>query len=743
MGSDVLEVQETPSHAIGIRVHLSMCTQLLGLVNRISSIVTDIEAARPRCSLGIQSLCQLHNAIERARELVQNCRTSSKLYLAITGDEIKRRFEGTKDLLDQSLSELQSMVPVALKLQISEILADLRAAMLYMDPCDELAGKALRAMLQQDVSPVDSVGNSEVELLQFSASMLHLTSQKELLIERRYIKRLLNDVKEGNSTKRNTLKYLLHLLRKYEKLIVQGQTRNFSTQHAEAYISVKSDSKSPSFSSHTGHASFLHTPDIPEEFKCPLSSKLMNDPVIISSGQTYERAYIQKWFDDGQDTCPRTGMKLPDMSLTSNTIMSDLISKWSMEQGIGMSNPRKVTAEYGSLENSSNSFRSNASSMKDIELRIDTSNLSFGSLDSSYSNISHVKRGDSTDSNKDSSVVGSPRFQFYHSIDDIKTQFLSNVRGLPWESQCTAIQDVNAYLIYYNPSCAFISSENFLDPLIWFLQDALDKRDVKAQKAGSQLYLTFLRSSRKEPEYLSEDVYTLLASFLSTEAAAETLAIMEVLSTQVSFSNFAASSALTSIFQILDTDQRDFQEPALRILYNFSSSINTSSSKLASDWVPILVPFLGDTSLAGICLAILQNLCKFEDTKCSIVETEGCIASIIKLLEDCSCKDQERAVDILLTLCSQHEYYCHLVLREGCIPALVDVSINGSDKGKGIALELLRQLKEIRYEEDEQECPRPNVDVSEGHQPNHHMANDSNQKSSRPSGFIRRLFKRK
>jgi hypothetical protein len=36
---------------------------------------------------------------------------------------------------------------------------------------------------------------------------------------------------------------------------------------------------------------------IPADFRCPLSLELMSDPVIVASGQTYERTYIQQWLD--------------------------------------------------------------------------------------------------------------------------------------------------------------------------------------------------------------------------------------------------------------------------------------------------------------------------------------------------------------------------------------------------------------------------------------------------------------
>lgn len=381
------------------------------------------------------------------------------------------------------------------------MLVDLRAIRFFVDSCEDLAGKALRAILQRDASSVESVGNSEIELLQLAASMLHITSQKDLLIEKRRIRTLLSGVDEGNIKKKKTLRYLLHSLKKYDKLILQGQPRKSSTQHDEVRISGKPDNKSITTNSaalgtRTGHGGFFRSFIPLEEFKCPLSLRLMYDPVIISSGQTFERSYIQKWFDDGHDLCPITKMKLSDLVMTPNTFLRSLISQWSAEHGIEISDPSIVASVYGSLENSSNSLHSIASSMKDIDIHIDTSSLSIGSLDSSYTNISHSKLGNSFNSIKESSDIESHRFRFYRSIDDIRTQFLSNVRELPWEAQCGAIQDVNTYIIHYNPSCAFVSSENFLDPLIWFLEDALDKHDREAQKAGSQLFLTFLRAKR-------------------------------------------------------------------------------------------------------------------------------------------------------------------------------------------------------------------------------------------------------
>ncbi|EMS59928.1 U-box domain-containing protein 16 [Triticum urartu] len=45
----------------------------------------------------------------------------------------------------------------------------------------------------------------------------------------------------------------------------------------------------------------------PPDFRCPISLDLMRDPVVSSSGQTYDRESITRWFGAGKSTCPKTG----------------------------------------------------------------------------------------------------------------------------------------------------------------------------------------------------------------------------------------------------------------------------------------------------------------------------------------------------------------------------------------------------------------------------------------------------
>ncbi|KAK8519323.1 hypothetical protein V6N12_025364 [Hibiscus sabdariffa] len=67
---------------------------------------------------------------------------------------------------------------------------------------------------------------------------------------------------------------------------------------------------------------------IPHLFRCPISLDLLSDPVTLSTGQTYDRSSIQKWFAYGNLTCPVTMQNLPDPSLVPNHNLRHLIQQW-------------------------------------------------------------------------------------------------------------------------------------------------------------------------------------------------------------------------------------------------------------------------------------------------------------------------------------------------------------------------------------------------------------------------------
>lgn len=75
----------------------------------------------------------------------------------------------------------------------------------------------------------------------------------------------------------------------------------------------------------------------PDDYRCPISLELMTDPVTVSTGQTYNRTSIQKWFKAGNMTCPKTGKRLISTELFPNTALKTLIQQFCYNNKISIS----------------------------------------------------------------------------------------------------------------------------------------------------------------------------------------------------------------------------------------------------------------------------------------------------------------------------------------------------------------------------------------------------------------------
>ncbi|XP_038883742.1 U-box domain-containing protein 27 [Benincasa hispida] len=68
---------------------------------------------------------------------------------------------------------------------------------------------------------------------------------------------------------------------------------------------------------------------IPNDFRCPISLDVMKSPVSLCTGVTYDRSSIQKWLDNGNNTCPATMQVLQTKEFVPNHNLHRLIQIWS------------------------------------------------------------------------------------------------------------------------------------------------------------------------------------------------------------------------------------------------------------------------------------------------------------------------------------------------------------------------------------------------------------------------------
>ncbi|KAF4357266.1 hypothetical protein F8388_002774 [Cannabis sativa] len=616
-------------------VHRLICVELLKFLDRISQIFSAIESSRPRGSSAIPALCSLQDSMDKAKSIIQHCSESSKLYLAITGETILSRCEKIRKTLDSCLSQIQNMVPLLLAAKVSGIIHDLRNANFLFDSADKEAGNAILALMQQDVA---AATGKELEAFKLAALQLKITSPLAVLIEKRSIKRLIDKVGDSSKTRKKILHYLLNLLRKHGNVILQCQSN--STTSAEELLDYDDQCVS--------------SPEPPQEFKCPISGRLMYDPVIIASGKTFERIWIERWFDECNHTCPITNTKLDHMLVTPNCAMKALITKWCSIYEILIPNPclQPFPASISRLKISGySSIVSFGSSMGHLKLQI--SNVSIHS--SSNSCGSDLSGSAGNYDFKNGVIQMNSESQNSHSSDCSHGNVLGLIfkfAEISWESQCKVVEDVKEKL-YSSDQVNFVGVPG--------------RNEMPPFQLGDSIYV--------------------LTSYLDSEITGEVLAIIEILSHEQSYhSMMLVSGVLPSMLKVLQTHTREFHILAMKILSNLSTDRDIGYHMVYLDYIPKLVLFLDDRLLSVYVIEIIKKLCSIEEARVGVADN---IAAIGKLLEQ-GVKEQEHVLNILQSLCHDGPQYCQLVMSEEIVECLVHLSVNGNSKVKSIALELLK-----------------------------------------------------
>uniref|UniRef100_A0ACD5ZSJ6 Uncharacterized protein n=1 Tax=Avena sativa TaxID=4498 RepID=A0ACD5ZSJ6_AVESA len=752
----------TPRCNSNLKVHSSMCGQLTMMLDKVSSILPSIEAAQPGCRAGIEELCNLYNTVDKGKLIIQNCIECSSLYLAITGEATAMRCERIRISMRRSLFLIQNMIPSQLANQIVDIHDDLGDMKFHVDPEEEEAGKAILKMLRQS----DATEELECQTFLLACSKLNLTTPKDILVERRAIKKLLSKMNGNDPKKDGILNFFLYLVRKYGKDIKpEIGAKNEMVNTASPIICttlIGSDNSTlhkytPDTSSKTGRYEdqnkFSGVAAPPTELCCPISMKLMCDPVIIASGQTYERENIERWFSKGYDTCPRTKVKLKNFTITQNTCMQAVIYNWCKdhkpectylpEQFHDYSQPSLQDISVPLIadrnrdyifEHSNSSFSlSGASYLSSPVRETDVSKASFTHSLSSLHGISVPLiadrnldyKADHSSSPFAPSYISSPlremgvskasfaklysnaNCQLYLSFGNFDQEmflnFFHELSVLPVELQRKAIKDLKNVLNGENQIWQHMLSNGFIEAFLQFIKNDNFRYTLQAQKTGIQFFLTFLCNSRARilstHWSISEDALQLIVSFLDSELKLEALLILHELMHQRSCrgSPLMASSVAPSVIGALDTGDSECLELALQIISELSSINDIKPLFISSDMIAKLSTLLGHVSLTEYCLKILRNLCEAKQAADLIVRSEDCLGSISDHLDTGSREAQEHASVIIYTvLCSRGTEGRALVTREGVIPALVDLSVNGTDVARASSAKLLRLLTESR-----------------------------------------------
>ncbi|KAL5709872.1 hypothetical protein ACHQM5_020505 [Ranunculus cassubicifolius] len=268
---------------------------------------------------------EIHIVLQRIKTLLEDCSNGSKMWLLMQNESISNSFHE----LMVDLSTLMDIFPLE-EFDLNEDVKDM--VLLIRKQCWEK--KAF-------IDPTDK--NLQLEVIKLLNQIKNEIVPDYFKLNKVFEKSGLGDSKSCSD--------------EIESLEdeAQNQTSEKSTAEIIGLIGLVRYAKCVLFGASTPRSKSTPRSDsmetIPLDFRCPISLDLMRDPVVVATGQTYDRSSINHWIDSGHDTCPKTGQVLAHKNLISNRALKNLIALWCREQKI----PFEVTETnyrlHGSVAN--------------------------------------------------------------------------------------------------------------------------------------------------------------------------------------------------------------------------------------------------------------------------------------------------------------------------------------------------------------------------------------------------------
>ncbi|KAK8571441.1 hypothetical protein V6N12_027530 [Hibiscus sabdariffa] len=253
---------------------------------------------------------EMYIVLQRIKTLMEDCSTGTKMWLLMQVHVLANSFHE----LTLELSTLLDIFPfkeVELSQDIEELVVlvtkQCSQSKPSVDPRDEFLRRQVLAMLDQ--------------------------IEKEIVPDHLKLKKVLEDLGlRDNSSCREEI----------ESLQEEIQYRNDEKSKSDivSLIGLVRYANCVLFGSSTtrqsGHRRRKSMSDltVPADFRCPISLELMRDPVVVATGQTYDRESINQWIESGHSTCPKTGQTLTHCNLIPNRALRNLIALWCRQQGI-------------------------------------------------------------------------------------------------------------------------------------------------------------------------------------------------------------------------------------------------------------------------------------------------------------------------------------------------------------------------------------------------------------------------
>ncbi|XP_019708439.1 U-box domain-containing protein 44 isoform X1 [Elaeis guineensis] len=275
-------------------------------VDHLRALLQDLRAKRvydkPEWAASSSVLQKLHSEVRKARDIIKAYNSGSRLQLLLKCktmlSQLKKSADEIASIIQQlSLAKLDSMLQ--LKSKADEIIH----GMWSVEFKSAAATEAIVSEIEESIAQNSRSQDHTMRLLHQIADAVGAAPNVSLV--RSEIALLKQEKEEMEAQKQHAealqLSQLIHLLYSSEMI-------------------TSPPPESPTIMSPRNY--------LINSFTCPLSCKLMEDPVAIVCGHSFERNAILEYFRIGMKVCPTCNNELSSLDVTQNISLRSSIQEW-------------------------------------------------------------------------------------------------------------------------------------------------------------------------------------------------------------------------------------------------------------------------------------------------------------------------------------------------------------------------------------------------------------------------------
>ncbi|XVF00768.1 hypothetical protein REPUB_Repub04eG0029800 [Reevesia pubescens] len=610
---ELIEVIETVGSYVGFRK--TQRKECLNLVRRLKLLMPLLDEIRELdksavSGLGLNSLANLNKALLGAKKLLKNCNYGSKIYLAMESDAVMCRFHAVYDKLNQALDGIpydELGVSVEVKEQVELMRMQLKRAKRRTDTQDmELAMDMMVVFSKKDDR------NADIAILERLANKLELHTIADLKAETAAIGKLV----KHRGGQNETIQQILALLGKFKQISGIDETVSL-----DGPISTRTLQR-------------CQSSVIPHEFLCPITLEIMTDPVIVATGQSYERDSIRKWLNSNHRTCPKTGQTLDHLSLAPNFALRNLILQWCEKNNFEL--PKKDSFE------SSDNY--SAELMEEISSLVQ--NLSSSQPD--------VRRD---------AIV---KIRMLSKENPENRIFIANNGGIPRLVQLLSYPDSKI-------------QEHTVTALLNLSIDETNKRLI-AREGAIPAIIEILQNGTDEAR---------------ENSAAALFSLSMLNENKVLVGNF---NGIPPLVDLLQNGTNRGKKDAATALFNLSLNQANKYRAIKAGIIPPLLHLLEDKNLGMIdeALSILLLLVSHPEGRNQIGRLSF-IKTLVEIIRSGTPKNKECAVSVLLELGLNNSSLILAALQFGVYEHLREITITGTNRAQRKANSLLQHMSKCEH----------------------------------------------